>query len=645
MHLSRLSIKYQLFLIVAIIAIPAICIIINSGIQQRRFAFHEAQMETQELAETIANEQKNLIASTRQLFIALSQLPDVTTHKQKEVQATLAEILKLSPQYTNIFIADPTGRIWASAVPLKEVLSVSDRRYFKNALASGKLSSGEYNIGRVTNKATFNVGYPLKNDAGKVTAVICVGLSLDYYRQIFEAYNLPQGASFALIDHKGIILTRAVDPVKYIGKPSNPEVFKHMLEGPEQETSTGTSSAAGDNRIQTYRKLRLEGESTPYMYVRAGIPIDAVMSAANTALGKNLIIYSVSLVAGFFFSWLVGKKYITDRVLALKLSSQRLADGDLDARVGHIVEGGELGMLGQAFDNMARRLSDYIQERQHKADEYHAIIQTTSDGFKICDINGNILEANDSYCRMIGYNINELLAMNIADIDAIENSKMVAAHISKSINTGSDSFISRHKCKDGTEIDVEVTTTYLDESGGQFYSFIRDITDKKKLEVELVRAATYDRLTGVLNRKSLEDKIEAEVERYKRYGNAFSLIMFDIDDFKQINDTSGHLAGDKVLQGIAEIVNQSIRVLDAVGRWGGEEFIVLLSETNAPEASIVAEKLRAALASQRIGEVDHVTASFGMTTYQSDDTLDTILKRVDDLMYLAKNSGKNRIAI
>jgi len=643
MFLSRLSIKQQLFLIVATIAFPAICIIINSGIQQRKDAIHNAQMATQELAETIVNEQKNLVASTRQLFIALSQLPDVTTHKHKEVQATLAEILKLSPQYTNIFIADPSGSIWASALPLKEALSVSDRRYFKNALASGKLSSGEYNVGRVSNKATLNLGYPLKDAAGKVTAVICVGLSLDYYRKLFEAYNLPQGASFALIDHKGIILTRAVDPVKYIGKPSNPEVFKHMLEGPDEETSVGLSSAAGDNRIQTYRKLRLEGEATPYMYVRAGIPTDVVMSEANTDLRNNLMNYSIALIVAFFLSWLIGKKYIIDRVLVLERSSQRLADGDLNARVAHEVRGGELGTLGQAFDNMAQRLADHVQELRRKADEYHAIIQTTSDGFNICDINGKILEANESYCKMTGYDINELLTMNISDIDALENSEMVTAHINKIIQAGSDSFISRHKRKDGAEIDVEVITTYLDDSGGQFYSFVRDISARKKLEFELVRAATYDGLTGVFNRRSLEGKIEAEVERAKRYGNIFSLIMFDIDDFKHINDTLGHHVGDRVLQGISEVVTQNIRILDAVGRWGGEEFMILLSETNTPEAAIVAEKLRVALASHRTGEVGHVTASFGMTSYQADDTLDTILRRVDDLMYEAKNSGKNRI--
>jgi len=645
MPLSRLSIKYQLFLIVSIIALPAICIIINSGLQQRRDAIRHAQIETQELAETIVNEQKNLVASTRQLFIALSQLPEITARKQGEVQSILAEILKLSPQYSNIFITDPSGMVWASAVPLQEPVSVSDRRYFRNALASGRLSSGEYHIARTSKKPTFNLGYPLKDAAGRVTGVICAGFSLDYYRHILKASDLPKGASFALLDHKGIILTRAVDPEKHAGKPSNPEIFKHMLEGPEEETSVGTSSVIGDNRIQTYRKLRLEGEETPYMYVRAGIPTDVVMSEANAALVRNLMIYSITLVIAFFISWLIGKRYIIDRVLVLERSSRRLADGDLNIRIAHLVGGGELGRLGEAFDNMAQRLADDVQELRRKADEYQAIIQTTSDGFNISDTSGKILEANESYCRMIGYNANELLTRNIADIEAIENPEMVAAHNHKTITLGTDPFISRHKRKDGTEIDVEITTTYLDEKGGRFFSFVRDITDRKVLEAELVRAATYDSLTGVFNRKSLEEKIETEVERAKRYGSTFSLIMFDIDDFKHINDTLGHHVGDRVLQNIAAVVNRNIRVLDAAGRWGGEEFMILLSETSNAEAAIVAEKLRAALASHRAGEADHVTASFGMTSYQTEDTLDTIFKRVDDLLYSAKNSGKNRTAL
>lgn len=486
MTLSRLSIKQQLFLIVAIIAFPAVCIIINSGIQQRRAAIHDAQRETQKLAETIVSEQENLVASTRQLFIALSQLPEVTSHKELEVQSELAEILKQSPHYSNIFIADLSGKVWASAVPLKGTVSVSDRRYFKNALASGKLSSGEYNVARTSNKPTLNLGYPLKDNAGKLTGVICIGLSLDYYRHMLDAYKLPQGASFALIDHKGIILARAVDTEKFMGKPSNPEVFKHMLEGPEEETSIGTSSAVGDNRIQTYRKLHLEGESTPYMYIRAGIPTSVVMSEANAALVINLMIYSVSLLVAFFSSWLIGKKQIIDRVLVLQRSSQRLADGDLSTRVAHAVGGGELGMLGQAFDNMAQKLALREQDLRESENNYRGIFNTTHDALFVHDESGRIIEANESSETMFGHTRDELFHMSVKDLISGEppySFTDALILIDKSLNEGTQNFEWLSRRKNGELFWTEITITAINIVGERrVLAVIRDITERKDME-------------------------------------------------------------------------------------------------------------------------------------------------------------------
>ena len=486
MPLSRLSIKHQLLIIVSIIALPAICIIINSGIQQRRAAIHDAKMETQKLAETIVSEQKNLVASTRQLFIALSQLPEVTSHKHVEVQAILAEILKQSPQYSNIFIADPSGVVWASAVPLTEAVSVADRRYFRNALASGKLSSGEYHIARTSKKPTLNLGYPLKDNAGKVTAVICAGLSLDYYQHIFDAYKLPNGASFALMDHKGIILARAVEPEKYVGKPSNPEIFKHMLEGPEEETSIGTSSVVGDNRIQTYRKLRLEGESTPYMYVRAGIPTNIAMAEANAALGKNLMIYSVSLLVALFCSWLLGKKYIIDKVLALQRSSQRLADGDLHTRVAHEVGGGELGTLGQAFDNMAQKLASREQALRESKNNYRDIFNTTHDALIVNDEAGRIIEANKSSEIMFGYTREELLHMSVEDLISGEppySFPEALLLMEKSLKEGTQEFEWLCRRKNGESFWTEIAITPTSVVGERrVLAVISDITERKEME-------------------------------------------------------------------------------------------------------------------------------------------------------------------
>jgi diguanylate cyclase (GGDEF)-like protein/PAS domain S-box-containing protein len=643
MQFSRLSIKHQLLIVVFVIALPAVGIIINSGIEQRRTAMRNAQIETQKLADAIANEQNNIINSTRQLFIVLSQLPEVYAHDAIKVQTLLTQIHQLSPQYVGIFIADASGTVWASSAPSSKNRSISGMRYFENALVSGKLSSGEYAFGRATKKATLSFGYPIRGNDGKISHVVCASIALDYYRHIINAYHLPAGASYALIDHAGIVLTRAVDAEKYRGKPSNAEIFKQMLAGPEQETSFGISSVLGDHRVQTYRKLSLEGETTPYMYIRAGIPTASVIKHANTILTQNMTIYTAFLLLAFFLSWMIGKRYIIDRVHALKRSSQLLAAGDLSVRISTSVTGGELGSLGQALDNMAQRLSDHIQEIKQISEEYQTIIRTTSDGFNICDINGRILEANSAYCSMIGYARDELLQMNIADMEANEDPEMVAAHINRIITSGSDSFISRQRHKNGLVIDVEITVTYLNELGGRLYSFVRDITDRKRMEGELQRAATYDHLTGVFNRLALEDKIIYELERTRRNESSFSLIMLDIDNFKIINDTLGHQMGDKVICNIAALLQNQVRSIDSVGRWGGEEFVVLLTDTFDREAALVAEKLRNALDNNITIHAVTVTASFGVTTYQKWDTLDTMISRADRLLYLAKSRGKNRV--
>ena len=483
---SRLSIKHQLLIIVTIIALPTIYIIVSSGIQQRRVAIHDAKMETQKLAETIVSEQKNLVASTRQLFIALSQLPEFKTRKSFEVQEILSKILKQSPQYSNIFMADPSGVVWASAVPLTEDVSVADRRYFKNALASGKLSSGAYHIARTSGKPTLNLGYPLKDSAGKVTAVICAGLSLDYYRHILDAYKLPQGASFSLLDHKGIILIRAVDPVKYVGKQSNPEIFKQMLEGPEEETSIGKSSVIGDNRIQTYRKLRLDGESTPYMYVRAGIPTNIAVAGAYAALGKNLMVYSVTLLGALLCSWLFGKKYIIDKVLALQQSSQRLADGDLNIRVAHEVSGGELGALGQAFDEMAQKLASREQALRESKNNYRDIFNTTHDALFVNDASGRIIEANKAAEIMFGYAREELLHMSVEDLISGEPPYSFSEALllmEKSLREGTQEFEWVARRKKGESFWVEMAITPISLGGERrVLAVVSDITERKEME-------------------------------------------------------------------------------------------------------------------------------------------------------------------
>jgi diguanylate cyclase (GGDEF)-like protein/hemerythrin-like metal-binding protein len=159
----------------------------------------------------------------------------------------------------------------------------------------------------------------------------------------------------------------------------------------------------------------------------------------------------------------------------------------------------------------------------------------------------------------------------------------------------------------------------------------------------LEQLATFDRLTGLWNRLKFEEFASTEISRAQRYEQGLALIMFDIDHFKAINDLYGHQAGDSVLVGISRLMSEHLRESDGIGRWGGEEFLILAPCADPAEALQIAEKLRAIVAAQEFPEVGTATASFGVTFLLQDDTLDQMVKRADMALYRAKESGRNRV--
>ena len=354
--LFRLPIRFQLILIVIIVALPAVGIIINAGIQQRREAINVARIETQKLADRITFEQQSKTASARQLMVLLSHLPDVIAKNAEKTVHLLREIHNSNPDFSNISVADSSGTVWASAVPTQRPLTIFDRRHFKNALASGQLSSGEFIISRSAHKPSFTLGYPIKDEHGTIIGVISVGFQLEKYTQLLEKSKLPNNASMVLLDHTGVILFRAIEPEKYIGKQSDPALFKQIQNGPDEGTSIGVSLAAGDERIISSRKLNLESESSPYMYVRVGIPVESALSHANSELLRNLVLFSWVLVLALLFSSFIGERSIVSRIELLEKASQRLANGESQIKVSDLVKGGELGRLADSFDSMANKL-------------------------------------------------------------------------------------------------------------------------------------------------------------------------------------------------------------------------------------------------------------------------------------------------
>ena len=172
-----------------------------------------------------------------------------------------------------------------------------------------------------------------------------------------------------------------------------------------------------------------------------------------------------------------------------------------------------------------------------------------------------------------------------------------------------------------------------------------DITQLKQYTYELQYQATHDNLTKLFNRQKLNDEFDKEIFREQRYNHGLSLVMFDIDNFKSVNDTYGHDVGDMVLKDISKILLDSIRITDIASRWGGEEFMILLPDTSLSNAANVAEIIRKNIENYIFSNVPHnITVSLGVAVFQNGtDCKDSMIKNVDLALYKAKGDGKNQV--
>jgi diguanylate cyclase (GGDEF)-like protein len=177
---------------------------------------------------------------------------------------------------------------------------------------------------------------------------------------------------------------------------------------------------------------------------------------------------------------------------------------------------------------------------------------------------------------------------------------------------------------------------------------IRNITDQKQIETQLQQLAITDALTGLANHRHFYELLDQEVERANRNGHPFSLVMIDIDLFKQVNDTYGHLVGDQVLRELAAVGQNDLRVYDILCRYGGEEFTLILPETNPDEACEIAERLRKEIAHHIFsidGIVLHLTISLGVSHFDPSNPIPpkTLVERADQSLYISKSDGRNRV--
>ncbi len=338
----------------------------------------------------------------------------------------------------------------------------------------------------------------------------------------------------------------------------------------------------------------------------------------------------------------------------LRGSVKAITQGDLSVRA-EVSGPSEVTSLAQDFNLMVAGRQHAEEDLLRVSRQNELILKAAGEGIFGVDRQGRTTFANPAAARMIGCEVADLIGQGSHDV--VHRSKpdgtlypeeqcLVCAAISDgTVHRVTDELFWR---KDGTSFPVEYIVTPIRDDHGEILGAVvtfRDITERKRYEGQLIHLASHDPLTDLFNRRRLEEELDRELAEAERYGTHGALLFLDLDQFKDVNDSLGHGAGDELLANLAVLLRRRLRKTDIVARPGGDEFCIMLSHTDAEEADALAEQLIEMVRHHPFvigGHPITVTASAGVAFYpEHGDTAEELLARADLAMYQAKEDGRN----
>lgn len=510
---------------------------------------------------------------------------------------------------------------------------------------------------------------------GKIQGVLGTGLYLDpFVRDIFEKRQT-KGVKSVIVNEFGAvqmdsnienIQQNSFDPVA--GKAGTVfEFFAHDQWNSQIQTylKAGQSPMVLELEDERYNYVALAPIENTNWYVVTFFDANTLFKASNLFpfISITVIIF---IILGFILNMLFQRVFIKPFEL-MNRSIQK--DGSI---IGRQIFGqdrnDEFGVLAKTIQLMKTRLDSYNKnlesEVESRSEDLKAAYQTITVNearlnrlFKNIPVGIFMLDSDFQFCygnpyflKQFGFDTEEQFKAKYSNnyrrlfINPKDYDTMMSA-LQKEPDVLTMEFHLRSDTQGAFWADVRFTKASELWESWRYEGILINIQVKKDYEMKLMDLATIDRLTGIHNRHFFDNLIEDEMHRSARYDESLSLMIFDLDRFKQVNDTWGHDVGDEVLKLTTKVVADNIRKSDVFARWGGEEFIVLLPHTSRKGAAVLAEKVRSALENTLHPYAGVVTASFGVSEYIKDEPFTDWFKRVDEALFKAKDSGRNCVVV
>lgn len=661
----RFGIRGRLIALVLVLLLPFVGYILHSARTEARLARAGALEETLIFARLFAARIDDHVAQTGQLLNTVSHAVSLDPARAASNDQFLRTLREGLPRFiSDVAVYTPEGRNIGSLSPVTDraSLDLGNWQYFREAVQKGGASVDGPFSARGSREFTMVFTQTVQARDGHVAGVIAASMRLSDFREVLDrSTTLPEGTVTTLLDPQGIVLARSHNAEIWngetlIGTPAVRQALKQR---------EGTFSLLAEDAVQ-----RLAGFATarrvPWM-VYIGTPTEVALAPVGERLRERLIMSAVILSGWLLLALYLGEG-IARPLRQLAADARALGDGNLEHR-SRVVASGETGVLAATLNRMAesiqaragalsaseseaRRAEQALKESESRLRRSEAhlrtIIESEPDCVTVLGRDGRVQEINAAGLAIIE-------ATSLADMRDNDITTLVAPEFRDTIQL----MHRRVMAGETVNFDFEIiglrgTRRWMSciaaplrgEDGavaGQL-AIARDITERKRTQDRIEYLATRDILTGLPNRALLNDRLQQVLASAHRDSKLLAVLFVDLDRFKHINDTLGHHAGDAMLQETAERLRQCLRENDTVARHGGDEFIVLLTESDREAAALVARKILTTI-TQPVAFDGHaltVQASIGIALYPHDGgDAPTLLRHADAAMYLAKDAGRN----
>jgi len=652
------SLRIRLLVLVLLAIVPPVILTVYGAWKERQQAVHIAEENLQQLTQLAASAEARSIEGGRQLLTVLSAFPELQ-RDSKTCSQFLGNILKKNDGYVNFGLIQLNGDVTCSALPMTEKVNLADRAHFRQAIADRKFTAGDYIFGRTVRKHTINLTYPVFGSQGEIVSVIFAALDLSVLDRFVSDIALPPGAVLVTTDSNGTIIARRPYPEQWIGKRASQDLFDVMI-----KVGFGTSELTDADGIRRLHAIAPVGTTDVSNFkVSIGIPIDDIVAPANhlqlMELGTLAVIALLALIA----AWFVGDVIILRRVKALVRTADKVATGNLHVRTGIKYGKEEISQLARAFDGMITSLQQHEIEREEskailftEKERAQVTLESIADAVITTDKLGNIEYMNPVAEELTGWSKAEAEGLPSTQVfkiidgftrEPVPNPVQIVLTQQSQVDLTKDTVL---LCRDGTEYAVEDSAAPIRDRDGEIIGVVlvfHDVSDSRQLAIQLSHQAAHDPLTGLFNRREFERRLGLALETLALQPKQHALLYLDLDQFKIVNDTCGHSAGDELLRQITALLQPLVRDSDTLARLGGDEFGALLENCSPESAARIAEKLRQTICDFQFvcqEKIFPIGVSIGLVNFNSNTlSLPDLLSAADTACYVAKDGGRNRV--